>query len=94
MSIERNAAICQMYIAGATLKTCAEKYAISHERVRQILRKAGVFKHDRQIERSDRDAFLGVNLTTETKDALKAKADESGVSMSRLVSDQIDEMVK
>jgi hypothetical protein len=36
---------------------------------------------------SDRDAFLGVNLTTASKDALKHEAGQQGVSMSRLAND-------
>ncbi len=94
MSTERNAEICQMYVAGSTLQICADKYAISRERVRQILRKAGVFKRDRAVEKSDRGEFIGINVTESTKTAVKALADERGVSVSRMTSDMLDEMVK
>lgn len=91
---DRNTAICAMYVAGSTLQVCAEKYAISRERVRQILRKAGVFKRDRMVEKSDREAFIGVNVSETTKTAVKALADERGISVSRMTSDMLDEMVK
>ena len=90
----RNEEICEMYVAGSTLQECGERFSISRERVRQILNKAGVPKQRRTTEKSDREVFLGVNLTATTKEALKTKAKKRGVSMSRMVSDEIDELVK
>lgn len=90
----RNEELCQMYTAGSTLQTCGEHFKICRERVRQILLKAGVLKRERVTKKSDREAFLGVNLSPTAKKALKTKAGEKGVSMSKMVSDKIDEMVK
>lgn len=93
MSKERNEEICRLYVSGLTLNQCGDIFKLSHERVRQILRKAGVFKRDRAVERSDRDEFLGVNLTEADKDALRAEAERRGVSMSSLTSDLIKDML-
>jgi hypothetical protein len=94
MSTERNEEICRRYVGGATLQECGEQFKLSHERIRQILRKAGVFKQHRQTERSDRDEYIGVNVRPETKDELRAEADERGVSVSRHVSDVLDAHVR
>ena len=90
---ERNDEICARYKAGATLEACAEAFGISKERVRQVLRRAGVFKADRLRAASDRTAFLGVNLTPATKEALKVGAEERGASVSQFVSDALDDLV-
>ena len=90
---ERNDLICQRYVAGATLQEVGRAFHISNERVRQILRKAGVFKTDRRKEVSDRDVFLGVNVSEADKVALRAEAERRGMSMSMLTSDLIKEML-
>jgi DNA-binding CsgD family transcriptional regulator len=91
---ERNAQISRMYIGGATLQECAEAHKISRERVRQVLRKLGVFKRHRVVKKSERNAFLGVNVSEPTKTALKEKAAAEGKSVSQLASEVLDEVVK
>lgn len=93
MSKERNEEICRLYVGGLTLRECGQHFKLSHQRVRQILRRAGVFKRDQLVERSDRDEFLGVNLTEADKIALRAEAERRGVSMSALTSDLIRDML-
>lgn len=91
---ERNADVARAYVDGLTVLELSERFHLTTERVRQILRKSAVYQGYRDKHREKRPAFLGVNLTEETKDALQVKADEQGTSMSRLVSDTIEEMVK
>jgi hypothetical protein len=92
--INRNAEICQLYTAGMTVTECSSKFKICNERVRQILRKAGVFKRFVPKEISDRGEFLGVNVTEPTKEALRQEAVRRGVSMSELSSNTIEEMLR
>jgi len=89
---DRDAELCDMYLAGATLSACAEKFGISKPRAQQIVRKHGYATRLSQEE--PRGAFLGVCLTPESKEALRVKAEEEGKTMSRLVSDAVEEMVK
>lgn len=89
---QRNEDICQRYMAGETLQAIGDRFRISRMRVKQIVKKAGLWR--KRAEKSDRDAFLGVNVTSDVKDALRTKADERGVSMSRLTSDALDAMLK
>src|SRR5678815_4936049 len=104
MHEERNHEICDCYINGMTLKDCGKKFKLSPERIRQILRQEGVFKHARArpqtyglkqglVEDSSRDEFLGINISEADKDALRAEAKRRGLSMSRLSSDFIKEML-
>ena len=104
MNQERDERICQLYVNGTSVRECSEQFEISLERVRQILRKADVFLTDQPteiglkdgricIENTNRNEFLGVNISTTTKNALKEKADRCGVSMSRLASDTLDDML-
>lgn len=101
---ERNGAICRRYVAGATLQEVSQEFLLSRERVRQILRKAGVFKGDRLrpshlglrdgvVESSARDVFLGINISERDKVALRAEAERRGISMSALTSDLIKDML-
>jgi hypothetical protein len=88
---ERNTAICSYYQQGHTLRDCASHFKLGRMRVLQIVQAAGIW---RPYERGRRTKFLGVNVTEETKDALRRKADERGVSVSRFASDTLDEVVK
>lgn len=92
--MERNEVICSRYTSGETLQDIATSLKLSRERVRQILRKHGVFKKDRPVERSDRDEFLGVNISEADKLALKEEASRRGISMSALTADLIKDMLK
>lgn len=105
MGKERNDEICKLYtVDGMTTQQCAERFKISRERVRQILRKRGIYKKDRAeqkilglrngvVESTARDEFLGVNLSESDKLALRAEAERRGISMSMLTSDLIKEML-
>lgn len=86
----RNAEIGRRYMEGETLQSIGNSYGISRMRVKQIVKKAGLW---RKRTREDVE-FLGVNLAPGTKDALRAKADERGVSMSKLTNDAITLMLK
>jgi len=91
MSVERNQEIIRLYVNGLTLQECGEHFKLSHERVRQILRKAGVWQRDRKL--TDRDVFLGVNLTEQEKNGVRDEAARRGVSMSVLTADLIKDML-
>lgn len=91
--VERNTEICRLYVEGATLQEVGEGFKLSRERVRQILRKNGVYKKDRAVEKSGRDEFLGVNITESDKAALREEASRRGLSMSALTSDLIKDML-
>jgi hypothetical protein len=87
----RNAAICAHYQAGHKLKDCASHFQLGRQRTLQILQRAGVWK---PYIKSDRTKFLGVNISEGTKDALRQRADDRGVSVSQLVSDALDGVVR
>lgn len=86
----RNAAICAYYAAGHTLRECASEFKLSRQRVYQVTTTGGVCK---PYAKSNRTKFLGVNVSEETRDALASKAVEKGVSVSRFVSDALDQAV-
>ena len=89
----RNADICRLYTEGQTLRQLHEQFTLSIERVRQIVKRANLTKKDRKVIRTDRDAFLGVNITPKTKQALEAMAQERGISVSALVSEKLEAAV-
>lgn len=86
----RNARICAYYQAGHKVRDCASEFALGRQRIMQILQAAGVWK---PYVKGGRTKFLGVNVSGETKDALKAKADERGTSVSKYASDVLDAAV-
>ena len=86
---DRNTELCKLYTEDWTIPALATRYAISRLRVRQILRAAGVWKRS-----AHRPAFLGVDVTEETKDKLKELADQKQTSMSRLAADAIETMLE
>src|ERR1017187_101813 len=88
MSIERNATIIGHFTAGVTLDALAAEFTISRQRIRQIVRAAGAWK-----KKTPRGSFLGVDVTDSTKAALKAEAEKRGVSVSRLTSDTLEQML-
>lgn len=86
---ERNVAICLYYKEGHKLSECSSHFKLGKQRVLQILQQGGVWK---PYQKAKRDKFLGVTVTDETKAALQAKAKEEGKSMSRFVSNKLDEI--
>lgn len=46
LQAERNAAICEAYKAGRTLQQIGDEYSMTRERVRQIVRSAGITRHE------------------------------------------------
>ncbi len=93
INTERDTRICQLYTSGQTLQEIGTSFKLSRERVRQILRKQGVYRKDRLVVKSDRDEFLGVNISDADKVALRAEAARRGLSMSALTSDLIKDML-
>jgi hypothetical protein len=89
MSTERNIELCQLYADGWTLGALATRYVLSRQRTRQIIRAAGIWKRP-----AVRPIFLGVDVTQETKNKLKAEAERQQTSMSRLASDAIVTMLE
>jgi hypothetical protein len=85
---ERNTEICNRYNQGETLAALATRFSISRQRIRQIVRAAGIWKRAEL-----RQVFLGVDVTQETKDKLADAADRKQTSMSKLASDAIEMML-
>lgn len=88
---DRNQMICAYYDAGHTLKQCASEFQLGRQRVLQILQAAGAWK---PYVKQGRSKFLGVNVTSETKDAIKQKADAEGVSVSKFASNALEQAVR
>lgn len=93
MSTERDTEICRLYSTGLSPANIGLAIGLGRERVRQILKKAGVYQPRAQTKKSDREQFLGVNLSEADKVALRAEAGRRGISMSTLTSDLIREML-
>jgi hypothetical protein len=93
MAETRNETICREYRAGKTLEELGKDHSISRERVRQILRKAGINKQDRHVEVNTRDVFLGLHVSEDVKAALRVEADRRGVTMSELSNNTLSEML-
>jgi hypothetical protein len=87
--ISRNIEIIRAYLAGRTMSDLARDYNLTRGRIYQILKDIAKVRRA-----SERDAFLGVNVTSDTRDALKRVAKERGVSVSKLASDALDEVVR
>lgn len=88
---QRDAAICEYYVAGHKIAACASQFKLGRQRILQIIKAAGVWK---PYTKMDRTRFLGVNVTDATKGALKVRAGKRGISVSQLSSDILDEAVK
>lgn len=92
---QRNDEICSLYTEqGKTIYVLSSQFKISHERVRQILRKRGVLRKDRQQQTTSRDKFVGVEVTETAKQALRDESAKSGESMSELGAKGIDILLK
>ena len=92
MSVERDQELIRLYVNGMTLHECSQHFKRSHERIRQILRKAGVWR-GRESKLTERDVFLGVNLTEQEKNGVREEAARRGISMSVLTADLIKDML-
>ena len=88
---QRNAAICAYYGAGHKLKDVASHFRLGRQRILQILLAAGVWQ---PYVKGSRTRFLGVTVSEDTKDALTRKANAEGKSVSKMVSDVLDEVVR
>jgi predicted HicB family RNase H-like nuclease len=86
----RNAEIVAYYLAGHSLAQCSSHFQLGRQRTLQILKKSNVWK---PYVKTSRTQFLGVTVSEETKDALRQRAEEEGISVSKLVSDALDEAV-
>ena len=91
MSPERDALIVKRYQEDVPMAALAEEFQISKGRIYQILKKAGVPR--RAVRTSERDLFLGINISEDVKNALKAEAARQGVSMSSLSAKSLREML-
>lgn len=89
----RNAEICRLYVSGIATPELGRQFKLTRQRIKQILKLAGLHRTDRAYVASNRDAFLGVDVTPTVKDALRAEAARRGVSMSELSSETLKEML-
>lgn len=90
MSQERNSEICRRYIEeDKTQEDLAIEYALSKPRIGQILRENGVMRNDRTGP--PRTATIGVALRPEVKIALEEITISEGSSISKFVSNLIEE---
>lgn len=87
---ERNAAICAYYKAGHKVMACATHFKLGKQRILQILKKGEVY---RPLVTGTRTKFLGVSVKDATKAGLSTMAKKRGVSVSKLTSDALDDMV-
>lgn len=88
---ERNERICAFYAEGHSQAECMREFSLKRQRVQQILKRGGAWKRH---EPSNRTKFLGVSVSDATKSRLEEKAEDAGVSVSKLASDALDQLVK
>ena len=88
---QRDAAIVAFYVRCQNVQACAEHFALSDQRILQIVKAAGVWQ---PRVKGDRTQFLGVQVSEETKSALHQRARTKQTSVSRLVSDVLDDEVQ
>jgi Glu-tRNA(Gln) amidotransferase subunit E-like FAD-binding protein len=92
----RDDEICKLYKGsdkkpGETLENLAKQFNLSRERVRQIVKAAGLTRLDRNVD--DSPLFLGISTTAEVKAALRAVAKKQNVSVSSLSTSAIIHML-
>lgn len=87
----RNAAIVAYYLEGHKLSEVARHHRLGRQLVLRILKQAGAWK---PYVRSNRTRSVGVAVSEETKQALVERAEERGVSVSRLASEALDAYVQ
>lgn len=88
---ERDAEIVTLYKAGMSQAAIGRRYSLTRSRVSQIMMAAGVTQHDNpNIKRKNLYAFIGVNVTPETKAELLRIAKKQDKSMSEFVNELIE----
>lgn len=72
---DRDTEIIRRYVSGEPIEVIQSSYGITRSRVYQILRAAGVDRNRQpmQDEVTERDTFLGVNISKDVKEALRAE---------------------
>jgi hypothetical protein len=85
---DRNIEIIRAYVDGQSVSEIQERFGLSRGRLYQILKDIVKVRKS-----SERNQFLGVEVTSTTKKALKEEAKRRGVSVSALVSDTLDAQV-
>lgn len=91
---DRNTSICHLYKEGGlTLGQLGQRFHLSRERIRQIVKRAGLTKDDRTAAVSIADEFLGVNIPKDVKLALRKEAHKRGLSMSSVTAKTLREML-
>ena len=88
---ERDADLIRRYLGGEPIENLCSEYFLTRSRIYQILKNAGVPKKTRYGNK--RDQVIGVNLTEEVKDVLRAEAARRGLTVSTLSSDLLREML-
>lgn len=103
MNEERDKEICRLYLDGVNLDDLGRKFDKSSERIRQILKKAGIYKNAKLqkvglragvVVSQTHDEFLGLNLTEDDKELLRLAAEKDGLSMAALTRSWIKEKLK
>lgn len=87
---KRDSEICRMFKEGAAVEKIAERFSLSRERVYRIVKRENL---TRSLPKSDRDEFLGINVSESVKTALRDEAHRRGVSVSALSAETLREML-
>lgn len=90
---KRNADIGEMFKQGHTQAVIGAKHKITTARVGQILREIGILQA-KDPEMTNRNSFIGAHVDKEVKTAMKEAAEQDGKSLSRFVSNLVEEEVK
>ena len=90
---KRNAEICTQYIDGTPVKDIAKQFQLTRSRIYDILEDHDVPKRG-MLKTTTRDAFLGVKIDEEIKEAIRQKAEASGLNMSELTNEVFRKMLK
>ncbi len=94
MKEERDKEICRLYsVENLTHEDIGDRYNLKRQRIQQILKQNGLDRTARTPIRSERDAYVGLNVTEEVKEALKAEAIKRGISVSQIGSQTLKEML-
>ncbi len=95
LRVKRNKEIVRLYEEGQGLLTIGNLHGLTKERIRQIIKLAGVeLRRPGHPGERTRTNFLGVEVTDETKEALRVEAKRRGISMSSLTDATLREMLE